>query len=264
MLHAFGVKNYYNLNMETPVVLHNNVSFVYGICGSGKTNLCRALGDIIEVSSDIGVEKRPLFYYHFSYYGFDLIYEYVRDCVGQVGHASLLIPQFEFLFEYTETLCKPMDIFQVCRTFERREVDSIIDMFEEHLLCEFKVIIPECKAKLRENLHKCDLEKKEIDLENKVMEASKGMTLIIDDFEYNGMLSPALLMNDILSRRHQAIVTVRRSEWIDNVYGDLGQFYFIKNGSLISAVNCLQKEIRSVNQLKNLFIKGSFDMEQSL
>ena len=48
MLHAFGVKNYYNLNMTAPVVLQKGVSFIYGICGSGKTNLCRALGDIIE------------------------------------------------------------------------------------------------------------------------------------------------------------------------------------------------------------------------
>ena len=61
MLHAFGVKNYYNLNMEDPAVFQNGVSFVYGICGSGKTNLCRALGDIIEISPDSRGQKSPDF-----------------------------------------------------------------------------------------------------------------------------------------------------------------------------------------------------------
>lgn len=261
MLHAFGVKNYYNLNMEDPVVLQNGISFIYGACGSGKTNLCRALVDIIEFCPDSRGQKSPRFYYHFSRQGFDFIYEYDRDCRGRVGHASVVIPQLEFSFKCTEGLHRPMDIFRVCRTPERRTiVYRVIGMFEEYLLREFRVIIPECKAGLQENLYKAAPEKKEIDLEKAIVKEQESMTLIIDDFEYNGMLSPSLLIENILSWRHQAIVAVRKSEWIDSVYGDPGHYYFMKNGNLIPASNCLKKEIRSVDQLKNLFIKGSFDV----
>lgn len=261
MLHAFGVKNYYNLNMEDPAVFQNGVSFVYGICGSGKTNLCRALGDIIEISPDGRGQKSPRFYYHFSRQGFDFIYEYDRDCRGRVGHASVLIPQLEFSFKCTERLHRPMDIFRMCRTPERRTIAyRVIGMFEEYLLREFRIIIPECKTALQENLYRDAPEKKELDLESVIVKEPESMTLIIDDFEYNGMLSPLLFIDNILSCRHQAIVTVRKSEWIDRIYGNLGHYYFMKNGNLIPASYCLKKEIRSVDQLKTLFIKGSFDV----
>jgi len=33
----------------------------------------------------------------------------------------------------------------------------------------------------------------------------------------------------------------------------------MKNGDLLQAANCLEKELRSVEQLKKLFVKGYFD-----
>ncbi len=262
MLHAFGVKNYYNLNMTAPVVLQKGVSFIYGICGSGKTNLCRALGDIIEFCPDSRGEKSPRFYYHFSSQGFDLIYEYDRDHRGQVGHASVVIPQLGFLFRCVEGLYSPMDIFRMCRTQEKRTtVYNVVCMFEEYLLREFRVIIPECKAGLQENLYRNAPEEKELDIEKMIVEEPENMTLIVDDLEYNGMLNPEMLIDAILSFRHQAIVAVRKSKWINDIYGDLGQYYFMKNGNLLPASDCLEKELRSVELLKNLFIKGYFDEE---
>ena len=88
---------------------------------------------------------------------------------------------------------------------------------------------------------------------------TETMILIIDDFEYNGILPPEQLADSILSHRNQAILTVRRSNWFNKKYGTPTHYYFIKNGNIRQFQDYIQKDIRSTEQLKNLFIKGLFD-----
>lgn len=259
MLRAFGVRNYYNLNMANPIVFQEGISFIYGTCSSGKTNLCRALGDIINFCYHRWENKEPQFYYHFICRGYDLVYNYERDCRGRVNSASIMIPQLEFVFNFAESLQSPMDIFRICRASEREPtVYSVVRMFEQYIQNEFRVIVPECKTALQTNLSNDQPQEDEIDIENIIVKEPGRLTLIIDDFEYNGMQDSQLLAYSIMSCRQQAVVIVRRSKWIDCMYGGTDHYYFIKNGDLIPALNYLRKDIRSVKQLKNLFLKGSF------
>ena len=262
MLYAFGVKNYRNLNMDKPLILPDGISFIYGACSSGKTNFCRALVNILDPLPAPITEKESTFFYHFYILEYDFIYKYSIDSHGIVKEASVQIPQFNFAYKCTGPLHHPLDIFTADRAFTAEAgVHNIFCMFRRYLLNNFILFIPEYESEIRTCSSDCSLKKGESNtylLKNPPSGTERSI-LIIDDFEYNGILSPAQLADSILSHRNQAILTVRRSDWFDEKYGDPAHYFFIKNGNIQQFQDYVQKDIRSTEQLKNLFIKGLFD-----
>ena len=262
MLYAFGVNNYRNLNMNKPLLLPDGISFIYGTCSSGKTNFCRALGNILNPYPDFTPGNKPAFFYHFYIPEYDFIYKYATDSSGIVQTASVQIPQFNFTYKYTGPLRHPLDIFTACRSFTAKTgVHNIFSMFRHYLLNSFKSFIPEYAPEMLTYSTDYSLKKSKINthLLNNTPSESERLILIIDDFEYNGMTPPTDLADSILSRHDQAIFTVRRSDWLDKKYGNPEHYFFIRNGNIRQFQDYVQKDIRSTEQLKNLFIKGMFD-----
>ena len=262
MLYAFGVKNYRNLNMDKPLILPDGISYIYGTCSSGKTNFCKALVNILDPIPDPITKKESTFFYHFYISEYDFIYKYLTDSSGIVKTAAVQIPQFNFTYKYTAPLRHPLDIFTACRTFTAEaSIHNIFSMFRHDLLNNFQSFIPEYESEIQTYSSEYSLGKSGINthlLKNPPSE-TKRLILIIDDFEYNGMLPPTHLADAILSRHDQAIFTVRRSDWLDKKYGNPEHYFFIRNGNIRQFQDYVQKDIRSTEQLKNLFIKGMFD-----
>ena len=262
MLYAFGVKNYRNLNMDKPLILPDGISFIYGTCSSGKTNFCRALGNILDPCLDHITGNESTFFYHFYILEYDFIYKYSIDSSGIVKTVYVQIPQLNFTYKYTGRLRHPLDIFSVCCTFTAEiSVHNIFCIFRHYLLNNFKSFIPEYTSGLQTCSSDCSPIKKRMNTYSLMVPPSETetMILIIDDFEYNGILPPEQLADSILSHRNQAILTVRRSNWFNKKYGTPTHYYFIKNGNIRQFQDYIQKDIRSTEQLKNLFIKGLFD-----
>ena len=58
----------------------------------------------------------------------------------------------------------------------------------------------------------------------------------------------------------QIIVFARRSCWIDECIAPLDNYYYINGGKMIKMINGIEKEIKTVYQLKKLFLKGIYDI----
>lgn len=234
MLYAFGVRNYYNLNMRTPVILPNGLTFIYGPCGSGKTNFYRALGDICDYSLYKN-RKTARFYYCFIYTGHTLIYTYERDNKSKVRNADISIPQLQYKYRYIGDICSPLQIFSICRaSSEKKNIHRILNVFEDYLINKFHLYddTEVSVSSLRDsNLPPVRFKQPGADMQNGVKH-----TVIIDDFEYNqcdGKSKPLTLALRMIEEGTQGILAVRRSEWISERYGGIEHYFFLKSGDLI-------------------------------
>ena len=263
MLYAFRVQDYCNLNMRRPVILRNGLTFIYGSCGSGKTAFCRALGDIFDYSVYKGW-KTARFYYCFVYGGYTLVYTYERAGMRKVKNAVIRIPQLRYKYNHTGDIYNPLHIFSLCRTsLDEKNICGILNMFEDYLLTKFHLYDEE-EASLAEGLYDSTLPPVCLGRPVRTREMEAGHTVIIDDFEYNRCnkgVNAQMLACEMRAKSIQGVLTVRRSEWISPQYGEMGHYYFLRAGDLINAEQYLKKDIRSLNQLRQFFLKGVFDFE---
>lgn len=260
MLYAFGVQGYCNLNMHKPVILQNGLTFIYGPCSSGKTNFCRAVGDICNYSLYTNL-KTARFYYCFIYAGHTLIYTYERDSKSKVKNADISIPQLQYKHRYTGDISNPLQIFSICHTpSEKKNVRRILNVFEYYLTNNFHLYEDIEVSTATDLLDSC-LSPVCFKNPGQIYRTGSEHTIIIDDFEYNrctrGNTSHTQARRMIESGT-QGILAVRRSEWIAEKYGGMGHYFFLKSGDLICADQYLKKDIRSVEQLRHLFLKGVF------
>lgn len=263
MLYAFGVRDYYNLNMRKPVILPNGLTFIYGPCGSGKTNFCRALGDICDYS-EYKNWKTARFYYCFIYGGCTLIYTYERDSKSTVKNADINIPQLQYKYRYIGNIYSPLQIFSICRaSSEKKNIHRILNVFEDYLMNKFH-LYDDTEASAATSLRDRNLPPVHFKQPRQICRTEAGHTVIIDDFEYNecnGKNKSRTLARRMIEEGTQSILTVRRSEWISEKYGGTEHYFFLRAGDLICANQYLKKDIRSPNQLRHLFLKGLFDFE---
>lgn len=85
MLKQFYVENYRNLKLEHPIEF-GKVTFFYGNCASGKSNLCKAIGDIVEsvVPINLCSDGNVNFKYVFRFEDTDVKIAYTRNSVGRI------------------------------------------------------------------------------------------------------------------------------------------------------------------------------------
>ena len=261
MLYAFGVRDYCNLNMRKPVILQNGLTFIYGPCGSGKTSFCRALGDICDYSVYKNW-KTARFYYCFVYAGYTLIYTYERDSKSKVKNADISIPQLQYKYRYIGDIYSPLQIFSICRaSSEKKNVHRILNVFEYYLINKFH-LYDDTEVSAAASLRDSSLPPVCFKQPGQICRTEAEHTVIIDDFEYNrcnGESKSQTLACRMIEEGTQGILAVRRSEWISEKYGGMGRYFFLRSGDLICADQYLKKEIRSLDQLRNLFLKGVFD-----
>lgn len=263
MLYSFGVQNYCNLNMHKPVILQNGLTFIYGPCGSGKTSFCRALGDICDYTAYKNW-KTACFYYCFIYAGYTFIYTYERDNKGKVKNADISIPQLQYRYRHIDDMCYPLQIFSICRVLsENKNIHRVLNLFEYYLVNKFH-LYDDTEFSASANLCDSSLPPFRFKQMGQICTTGAEHTVIIDDFEYsrcNGDSKPQTLARRMTEEGTQGILAVRRSEWISEKYGGIGHYFFLKSGDLICADQCLKKEIRSLDQIRHLFLKGAFDSE---
>lgn len=83
--------------------------------------------------------------------------------------------------------------------------------------------------------------------------------VVLDDAEVYEKNDFSDFLMEILKHKMQAIIVIRRSEWFDEKYGKIEKYYRIKNGEIKKLIECTEKNVTSVNQLKNMFLQGAFD-----
>ena len=256
MLQSFWTSNYRNLRMSKPVKWEKGISFVLGGCGAGKTNLCVALSDIVTESWNYQ-EKQPTdFHYGFLEEENEICMQYHRRSDGMVDSIELHIPEYHFSYCKDTFLHKPTDIWH---EFCKAAIDSAIKVelckWCRKLEKEISVVVPEkFRNKIFYNESRIGrVENAEIKLKN-----SFNRIIIVDDGEMYGETQLADFLQMVRNNEAQAIVVVRRSKWFEQRYATERNYYLVEEGEVKPISDCIGKDIKSVKELKNLFLKRAF------
>lgn len=260
MLKTFYVQNYRNLKFAEPLSI-DNITGVYGVCASGKSNFCRALSDIACAcaAGNIANDKDSLFYYVFEYDGVDAELHYRKDKAGVISFARFLIAE-------TQTdiisMIKSKDIKAHLACIRKKiladgmlyavslvdrllnEIEGIWVSVDEMygasagLRDSASVVISENCAKWHQN-------------EDRIKRAS---LIIYDDIETRSDLAEGF-MEKVMAAGGPVICTTRRTEWIERYCRRVEDCVLIQAGNVARAADISSKDLRTIKQL-TVFLKN--------
>lgn len=255
MIYSFFVEKFRNLKMSEPVILSKNITFLLGDCGAGKTNFCRALGDIKCVEIKGTWEQPGQFIYCFIEDNVEIIYEYLRTEQGEVVEKILRIPEYEMIYHSKLVSYCPMDIFaEIINLYQDSKVQKLLEKCRRFVIDEMHIYIPE-QVFSQESLQYNNAEyvgKKNNDISNKKI-------VVWDDIELCEKDRIRTLFSWVCREEVQLIVSIRRTEWINMDWGSIDDYVCIKQGTVKTVKGWTDKNIKTIEQLKNLYQKGYFD-----
>ena len=132
---------------------------------------------------------------------------------------------------------------------ETEILEKCMNMFQQK---EYVVEVTENDKSVEWNKVRNDLKKEYLKRNNK-----RTKIKIIDDVDDSEI---DRIKKEGIDSEVQIIVFTRRSCWIDECIAPLGNYYYINGGKMIKMINGIEKEIKTVYQLKKLFLKGIYDI----
>lgn len=227
MLYAFSVKNYKNIRELKKISLTNKETVIYGICGSGKTNLCKAIADILgkRPISNLDNSDTTDFKYEFILDGKRVICEYSRNCEGKIICQHIQIPEDRFLCQNTQSEYEYKDFLQ-----------TIVDKHE--LISQLLRYLSDIWIISEDNLNR---------YKDSMLTRRTATLVICDGAEW--------LYNLISMKQYQQIIfTTRRISWIRELTNHPQACYSIKDGTVCAVNELTEKNMDTVSKVCN-FLK---------
>lgn len=254
MIFSFYVDKFRNLKMTEPVILSKNITFLLGDCGAGKTNFCKAFGDIKRMGIKGGLGQRSKFIYCFIEDNVEVIYEYLRTEAGEIAEKTLRIPEYELIYHSKLVSYCPMDIFEETISLcQNSKIQRILKKCRRFVEEGIHIYIPE-QVPAQELLQYNNAEYVGI----KNSDTNNKKIIIWDDIELCEKDSIRTLFTRGCQEEIQLIVSIRRTEWIDMNWGKVDDYIYIKRGEVKAIQKWTDKNIKTTEQVKNLCRKEYF------
>lgn len=254
MIFSFYVDKFRNLKMMESIILSKNITFLLGDCGAGKTNFCKALGDIKRAGIKDGLGQRSKFIYCFIEENVEVIYEYLRTEEGEIAEKTLRIPEYELIYHSKVVSYCPIDIFrEIINLCQNSKIQRILEKCRRFVEKEMYIYIPE--RVFSQNLLQYN-NAEHIDIKNSDIKNKK--IIVWDDIELCEKDNIRTLFTRGCQEEIQLIVSIRRTEWIDVNWGSVDDYIYIKRGEVKAIQNWTDKNIKTTEQLKNLCRTGYF------
>lgn len=259
MLSCFEVENYGNFIEKLSIEWNQGISCVFGKCGAGKTTLCMALKDII-TEQDLKnqyIENNGKFKYIFLIEDIEIEIVYERKKNGRIYCGCIKIEKMLFEFILKNEVNVPIDMMKKSVKYakvknlkrETEILEKCMNMFQQK---EYVVEVTENDKSVEWNKVRNDLKKEYLKRNSK-----RTKIKIIDDVDDSEI---DRIKKEGIDSEVQIIVFARRSCWIDECIAPLDNYYYINGGKMIKMINGIEKEIKTVYQLKKLFLKGIYDI----
>lgn len=260
MLFSFLVENYRTIKMDSPMYFGPGVTLIFGICGSGKSNYCNAIRDILLSENEWQSDCKSVFFYEFEEMGNVIGFSYRREKDGKIQWAEVKIDNMEFCYVYEKETSAPGKILKTAKKFAAKHGQKKAEACLERCIRE---ISQRFQCIMNENYEGMHLNEwnKTYDIVRRKREYEKSNSvdiLIIDDVDC--IEDEEIRKDRIWKEARQTILFARRSKWIDEKIAPLDNYYCMRNGKPIKMISLMKKEIISVKQLKNLFQKGVFEL----
>lgn len=252
MLKQFYAVNYRNLNFVQPLTFES-ITGIYGGCAAGKTNLCKAIGDIAEAQSIYNYNKKIIkFYYTFSYDNVDVELEYWRNKTGMI--------------DYIRVTCESWNV-ELNLSTPYKEAGSCIGNLQRQLVLRGSILLSEMLEQTLREVNQMYL------MVDEAFRVTAGMNNCTSDYKMNTgediqstlsgkysliICDDAELQEDNMKfvTKHQipCVYTSRKANAITEWCRGNGSYY-VCSGNLFSVMESSRKDLRNKNQL-NQFLNS--------
>lgn len=301
MLIKFGVSNYknfndyaelnlksyedYDYNTEYIVNGYSSIVFIYGDCGSGKSNFCNA---IMDIKNNINEQKIPVDYglrltqdeinthfsYQFIFCGQVIEYDYERDYLGRLVYERIQI-QNQNLEITNYAIDKSLLYMYLNNEIDIKETNKNLKIEWFHFLKN--MYMPFMHNQENDDVTKTRTEKTTIDkktnkrktsdwkmnhidkdiIDHKI-ESQELSCLVMDDVDLLGYEQVVTLCKVLLSKQIQGIFSAHRTDLISNDFLRPDCYFSLMNGQINSFHNNTKKFLRQELNLERLYNRNEF------
>lgn len=314
MLIKFGISNFknfndyaelnlksyegYDYNTEYIVNGYSSIVFIYGDCGSGKSNFCKAIMDIKNnlneqiMPIDYGLritedEINTRFSYQFIFYGQVIEYDYERDYLGRLVYERIQI-QNQNLEKNDYAIDKSLlymflnneiDIKETNKNLKKEWIHFLKNMYmpfmnnqENDDMTNSTNVKTMNDKTMNDNIDKTMNDKKmndkkmnhkkmnyiDKDIINYKIESQELSCLVMDDVDLLGYEQVVTLCKVLLSKQIQGIFSAHRTDLISNDFLRPDCYFSLSNGEMNSFHNKTRKYLRQELNLERLYNQNEF------
>lgn len=254
MLKKFYCENYRNLEFALPLSF-GSITAIYGICASGKSNLCRAIGDIMGayLVDNVENDRDIFFYYMFSYGGEDVEIQYRKNNESYICFVRLFFVRLKA--DYI-SIAESREIWTHLDDIQKKMLESG-NMYAISLLDKLRKEIKNIRIYMEGGFgalgRNCNLsmENPPANYMERMDDADREediSMIICDDIDVQIDLTKYFMEKALISRI-PIIYTTRRTELIEQWCGQIENCVLIHGGKVANAVAVSNKDLRTLKKL---------------
>lgn len=254
MLEKFYCENYRNLNFALPLSV-GSITAIFGICASGKSNLCRAIGDIAGAYPVDNVENdRDIFFsYMFSYDGENVEIQYIKNNEGYICFARFFFVKLKAdyisIAESREIWTHFDDIRKKILESENLYAISLLDKLRKEIT-NIRIYV-EGDASALGRICNLSLENPPAGYMERMNETDRdedASMIICDDIDVRIDLTECFVEKALISKI-PIIYTTRRTELIERWCRQIENCVLVHGGKVANAVAVSNKDLRTLKKL---------------